>query len=127
MSFFASAIKKKWVILKDQIVHHAGTVEDPRGSNSADFPKKSAVHNNPWNNLLFERNALDFINDPEAIEAGLGYEECNSIMIHKDDAYDENGYAKHPEKLRQILLKYFLLNKDEFDYDKIKTNEVWGK
>ena len=37
------------------------------------------------------RDALDFINDPEAYYAGLGYEECNDIMNHNSKSYDEEG------------------------------------
>jgi len=120
-SFLNAAIKKKWVIMKDIILHHQGTLE---GSSSASFPHRSLKYGNPWNNLLHGRSALDFINDPEAIEAGLGYEECNQIMMHKEEAFDENGYAKYPEKLKEIIKKYFFLSKDEFDYDKIICKHI---
>jgi|TARA_R110002126_G_scaffold54499_10_gene147584 hypothetical protein len=127
LSFLAAAIKKKWAVLADEIVHHFGCIEAHDGSNSADFHKKSPIYNNAWNNLLHGRNALDFINDQEAIDAGLGYEEINNIMMHKQDAFDEEGFAKNPEKLREIIMKYFFLTKEEFDYDKIKYNLIWGK
>ena len=52
---------------------------------------KFIYNKNTWNNLLYERDALDFINDPEAYYAGLGYEECNDIMNHNSKSYDEEG------------------------------------
>ena len=106
--------------MKDVVVHHRPSLEGA----SASFSHHSLRYGNPWNNLLCGRNALDFINDPEAIEAGLGYEECNQIMMHKEEAYDENGYAKYPDKLREIIKKYFFLSKDEFDYNKVKHKTV---
>ena len=63
------------------------------------------------------RDAMNFINDLDAIEAGMGYEECNNIMMHKKEAFDENGYAKYPEKLKEIIKKYWFLSKEEFDYN----------
>jgi len=118
-----SAIQKKWVIMKDILLHHQGALEGP---SSAEHSQTSVEHKNSWNNLLCGRNALDFINDPEAIEAGLGYEECNEIMLHKEEAFDENGYAKYSEKLREINKKYLFLSKDEFDYNTIRCNAIWG-
>ena len=119
-SFLNATIQKKWIIMKDVVVHHRPSLEGA----SASFSHHSLKYGNPWNNLLCGRNALDFIKDPEAIESGLGYEECNQIMMHKEEAYDENGYAKYPDKLREIIKKYFFLSKDEFDYDKIKYNTI---
>ena len=114
-SFLNAAIHKKWIIMKDVVVHHRPSMEGA----SASFLHHSLKYGNPWNNLLHGRNALDFINDPAAIEAGLGYEECNNIMMHDEDAFDENGFAKYPEKLKAIIKKYWFLSKEEFDYDKI--------
>jgi hypothetical protein len=91
---------------------------------SASFAWNSVEHKNSWNNLLHGRNALDFINDQEAIDAGLGYEECGGIMMHKKDAFDENGYSKNPEKLKEIIKKYMFLTKEELDYDEIKYKKL---
>jgi len=115
-SFLCAALEKKWVILKDIVVHHKKGVDGA----SASVPHWSPTHNNPWNNLLYDRNALDFINDPEAIEAGLGYEECNKIMMHDSTKYDENGFSKNPQKLIEMIKKYFFLTKGEIDYDNIR-------
>ena len=68
--------------------------------------------------------ARDFINDPEAIEAGLGYEECNEIMIHDSTKYDENDNPKEPDSLIRMINKYFFLSKEELDYDKMKCKFI---
>ena len=121
-SFCSAAINKKWIIIKDIMVRHYPSMEGA----SASFSHHSLVHKNTWNNLLFGRDALDFINDSEAISSGLGYEECQNIMMHKKDAYDEDGNAKYPDKLKQMINKHFILSKKEFDYDKIKYNAFWN-
>jgi len=115
-TFLCSAIFKKWAILKDIKIHHLKAVDGP----SSSVPHISLKYDNPWNNLLCGRNATEFINDQSAIACGLGYEECNEIMIHKEDAYDAGGYPKKPEELRKNINKYFFLNDEELNYSNIK-------
>jgi len=119
-SFLCAALQKKWVILKDLVVHHKKGVDGA----SASVPHWSPVYNNPWNNLLCGRNALDFINDREAIEAGLGYEECNKVMLHDPTKYDDNGYSKNPQKLIEMIKKHFFLTKEELDYDTMRCRFI---
>jgi len=116
-SFLNAVIHKKWVIMKDLVVHHQASMEGYLSASAA-FSHHSPKYGNPWNNLLHGRNAIDFINDPEAIEAGMGYEEMGDIMMHKEGAFDEDGYAKYPEKLKKLIKKHWFLSKEEFDYDK---------
>jgi hypothetical protein len=115
-SFVCASVKTRWAIMKDYQVHHKPSIDGA----SAGFSHVSREHTNTWNNLLCGRNALDFINDPEAIGAGLGYEECNEIMMHDPTKYDENGNSKDPENLIKMINKYFFLSKEEIDYDKMK-------
>ena len=122
-SFLCAALKKKWVILKDVMVHHRKGVDGA----SVSVPHWSPTHNNPWNNLLYNRNALDFIKDEEAKNAGLGYEECNKIMVHREDRYDENGFSTMPDQLVAMINKHFFLNDEELDYNDIKCRYVVSK
>lgn len=115
-SFLCSSLNKKWAILKDLQIHHLKAIDGPSSSVS----HVSKIHGNPWNNLLYNRNALDFINDEEAIEAGLGYEECNNIMMHKKEAYTENGYPKNQKALIEKINQYFFLDVKDLDYNEIK-------
>lgn len=114
-SFLNAAIKKKWVIIKDIIIHHHHGLDGA----STYFACISERFGTPWNNFLFGRNTFDFMNDPEAINAGLGYEEIAGIMMHKSDMYDENGFSRDPEKLKMVILKYLYSNKQEIDYDNL--------
>ena len=114
-NYIAAAASQRWVILADLQVNHLRSIDGA----SSGFSHHSAVHGNTWNNLLYGRNANDFINDPEAYEAGIGYEECNNIMNHNPDAYDENGFAKYPDKLLEKVNQYFFLTDKELNYDEI--------
>lgn len=116
--FVSLSVDKRWVIVKDILLHHRKAVDGPSSGQS----HVSQIHKNPWNNLLYNRNALDFINDSEALDAGLGYEECNKVMLHKEEAY-ENGIPKDSEKLSKYVDKYFFLNNKELDYDSINIEE----
>ena len=117
LTFVCAAIGGKWVIMKDYQIHHARSVDGPSSAHG----HWSSKFNNPWNNLLFDRNVLDFINDSYALEVGLGYEECNSIMMHNPDAYDSNGQSKYPEELSHMISKYFYSSNDDIDYNNMRS------
>ena len=117
--FLNACVNKNWTIVKDIMATHNKAVDGPSSSQ----PHWSMTHGNPWNNLLYGRDARTFINDPEAIKAGLGYEECGKIMIHSEVAY-QDGIAKYPDQLIKMVRKYFFSNKDELDYGGIRIQIV---
>lgn len=117
LGFVCASAGKKWAIMKDYQVHHRPSIDGA----SAGFSHNSIRHQNTWNNLLFNRDANDFIKDKEAYEVGLGYEECNNIMNHNPEAYESDGTARHPEELMTKIKKYFYLSKEELNYDKLKS------
>lgn len=119
-TFVCAAIKKRWAILKDIKVEHMKALDGPSSSVS----HVSKKFKNPWNNLLYERDALEFINDSEAVDCGLGYEECNNIMNHKKEAYDENDFPIKSKELIKKINKYFFLNNNELDYEKISCRFI---
>lgn len=113
-SFQCSAIHQEWTMVKDILLHHNKGVDGA----TVGFEHNSRVFMNSWNNLLYNRNALEFINDLYARSVGLGYEECQKIMMHDENAYD-GFYSKYPKELTQQILKYFYTTKQELDYDQI--------
>ena len=115
-NYIAAASNQRWVIMADKQVNHHRSIDGA----SSGFSATSRNHGNSWNNLLYGRDASEFINDKEAYEVGVGYEECNNIMNHNPDAYDEEGFVKNPDKLLEKVNQYFFLTDDELDYDKIK-------
>lgn len=110
--FLNASVGKKWVIVKDIICRHISSVDGASSSQRHISP----IYNNTWNNLLFGRNAMDFINDKEAIECGLGYEECGNIMLHRPESYDSEENCLQKEKLKEIVKKYYFSNIQELDY-----------
>lgn len=115
-SFLSASLCSRWVIMKDIQVKHLKGVDGP----SVSVPHQSPKFNNPWNNLLADRNALDFIEDPEAYEAGLGYEEHQEIMVHNKESYTM-GIPNNPSKLVSTIKKYLFLSDKELDHSSIKT------
>ena len=118
--FLNASVGKKWGILKDVMAPHNKAVDGPSSSQ----PHISQSHGNPWNNLLYGRDAREFIDDPEAIQCGLGYEECGNVMNHNPEAYDKNDNALFPEELKSAILKYFFTNESDLDYNNIETSII---
>tara|TARA_R100000030_G_scaffold18556_1_gene12858 strand:+ start:19489 stop:20532 length:1044 start_codon:yes stop_codon:yes gene_type:complete len=119
--YSCKAIKKDWVIVSDLQVRHVKAIEAP----CSGFSTVSSDTKNYWDNLFCGRSALEWMNDPEAKKAGLGYHNhpnapLESRMQYDLDAYNEDDTAKHPDLLKEIIQKYFFLTKDELDYDEIK-------
>ena len=123
-SFLTASLNLQWVVMADRLVRHIHSMDGPVASRdayvSAQDKEGNIIPNNSWNNLLCGRNALEFINDAEAIECGLGYEECGDVMMHNPNAY-QNSLPVYPEKLRSCIQKYFFLTEQELDYSKIQS------
>ena len=123
-SFVTASVGLQWIIMADRLVRHLHSMDGAVASNAhyINAPDKNGqiIPNNSWNNLLYNRSALEFIHDPEAIECGLGYEECQNIMIHNSDAYID-GLPLYPEQLKNCIRKYFFLTEKELDYNNIQS------
>jgi hypothetical protein len=124
LNYIAASVGLRWVIMANKQIRHLKAVDGPSSGFqhrvSAEDKDGKVIQENGWNNLLYGRNALDFINDSEAQQAGLGYEETNEIMMSNPDAYDINGYCKDPERLMRVIKKYLFLTEEELDYTGIK-------
>lgn len=74
-----------------------------------------------WRSFLAQapRSAESIIADPEAKLCGIGYEECEGILMHDPNCYDVNGMCKDPARLQRFIAQNFFLPKHRFDYDKI--------
>jgi hypothetical protein len=126
LNYIAASVGKKWAIMADRQVKHMKAVDGPSSGfeHRVESRDKTGqlVKNNFWNNLLYNRDAVDFVTDPEALESGLGYEECNKIMMHNPDAYDTEGFCKDPTRLSKVVKKYLFLSNKELNYDIIKSS-----
>tara|TARA_R110000824_G_scaffold381725_1_gene574601 strand:+ start:4401 stop:5420 length:1020 start_codon:yes stop_codon:yes gene_type:complete len=127
LRYIAAACNISWFIMKDKQVQHIKAIDGP--SMCCDYPDAlldalggpMTLTGKHHNRLLFNRSALDFINDPEFIKSGAGYEECNNIAPYNPEAYDENNKIKNINLLRRMIKKYFYLNNKELDYNTIPT------
>ena len=87
--------------MKDLFVNHFHQSPTSDFASSCAYFKPGVGHvskenGTPWNNLMCNRDALEFINDPEAIDCGLGYEELANIMLHRKKLLLNNGkFKKH--------------------------------
>ena len=113
-SFLVAALNSRWLIIKDLILTHAKSVDGASAGYDHIGVKKA-----PWNNLYGGMDMLSIINDPKAKEVGLGYEECNNIMMHDPNLYTAKGHAKHPELKDYIKAKLFLQD-NQLNYDHIQ-------
>ena len=114
LTFCAAAINKRFVVNKDIIVKHAVALD---GASSGFKPHKQPLP--PWQHVFKSRRPmLEIINDPEALESGFGYEECQRILMHDETKY-EKGLCKNPDRLRSFILKNMFASKNLFDYKKI--------
>tara|TARA_R110002110_G_scaffold325225_1_gene537219 strand:- start:41 stop:1018 length:978 start_codon:yes stop_codon:yes gene_type:complete len=122
-SFIAASLGGQWALLKDVILNHATNMDGRSSWRGAGYPPDGGP---AWENLLFGRKAQTFIDDKEAQEAGLGYEEGNNIMLHKEEAYcadpvNDRGQryvCKDPERLAAQVEKYFYSTDIDIDYEK---------
>jgi len=128
LNYIAASVGLRWVVMADRQVRHLKAVDGPSSGFehriAAEDKDGKIIKDNYWNNLLYSRNALDFVNDQEAFEAGLGYEECNDIMNHNSDAYDLNGFCKDHDRLRKVIQKHLFLSDEELNYNDIKCKFI---
>ena len=126
LNYIAASVGKRWAVMADRQVKHLKAVDGPSSGFEHRVESKDktgqVVKNNFWNNLLYGRDATEFVNNLEAYEAGLGYEECNQIMPHNPQAYDEAGFCKDPDRLSKTIKKYLFLSNKELNYDIIKSS-----
>lgn len=114
-SFVNAAIRKKFVISGNALVHHEVTMD---GSCSA--------YGRAWD-LIYPGGRLisDIINDPKAKEVGMGYEEFRQkeghkgYLIHDPSKFDDNGFSPN-NNLRDFIKENFYLSKNILNYDNIK-------
>jgi len=121
-SFICAALKKKFYIHKDVFLRHNTSMD---GASSGFRPERHSFP--PWQHtfaLPSPETILNLINNPEAKECGFGYEECQNVLLHDPDKFDENGYAKKPEKLKEFILKNVYLSDNILDYSQIESDFI---
>ena len=118
LSFLNASIKKQWVILKDIILTHDKETDGAVGSYDFVGPRQDA-----WNNLYGTADMREIVEDPEAKEVGLGYEEVGNILMHNPKLYTEEGHCKN-DNLKGYIKKKLFLSRNQLDYNHILNNFI---
>jgi len=119
-SFIVAAIKKQWWISKDNIIKHFPSMDSP----SAGFkPTEKNRKKGFWDHALFDDSLMGVFDNQHARSIGLGYEECQNVVVHDDSQFDNNKFCIN-EQLKNYIKDNLYVSKHKFDYDKINCEFV---
>ena len=118
-SFICAAVPSKFVLSKDVMVDHIHGMD----VGSAGFCP-----------ITFTRNGGKTYEHPFKVDSvvelakngqpfGFGYEECQQLVVHDPDKYDDNGYAKDERLKEYIKNNQYIGNIGVFDYNNV--NYKW--
>lgn len=114
-TFLCAAIKQKWVISKDVIVHHHQGVD---GQSSGFNPQVWKMQGrNTIDHPFLVSSIIKIVQEGQ--KYGIGYEEAQNIIMHDTTQYDENGYCINDE-LKKYIKENLFLPQSLLDYDRIK-------
>ena len=113
-SFVSAGVGQKWVILKDMVLEHLKSVDGATSGFPHIGPKGDST-----NNLFGGLDIHEIVSNPEAKESGFGYEEMQGVFPHDPKKY-QDGFVKHPERLKEFIRKNMFLDKDVLNYNNIK-------
>ena len=117
-TFVCAGINKEIVLHKNLVVHHKNGIDCP-----------SAGFITPINNMYFhcipKTNLHKILSNPEAYACGLGYEECNRILMHNPELYNGNQ-CKNPYRLKEFIRKNLFVDRSIIDYGNIEHDFTPG-
>ena len=117
-SFMCAALRTKWVVSKNVILHHRTGMDGP-SSGFAPHVWQMDGHNRGDHLFSTNESISDIIS--RGVEFGMGYEEIQKICLHQDDQFDEEGYCIN-DNLAPYIKDNLFLRPDQFDYNKISHN-----
>ena len=121
-SFVNAALKLNWAISKDVLTHHDAGMDGPSCSTD---PEKHKIENpatGSYDHAFAMSSLLHIFTNEKAIKLGLGYEECQGIVMHDPSQYENNLCIN--EELKHYIKENLYLSKDKFDYDSINASYV---
>ena len=117
-TFVAGALGLNWVILREQKIHHASSMDGPSWGfrpEGRDLPDYD--HPIPQ----YGESMIHIFECEEARRLGLGYEECKNLIPHDPSQFDENGHCVNDE-LKHYIKNNLYVSKEVLDYDSIKSD-----
>lgn len=119
LSFVTGAIGLDWIIAKNVIMGHDVGLDTPSaGQGVQEHSKTRPSHDHPF----IGETLLDKFTNPEAIKLGLGYEECQGVVMHDETQWDSNGHCINDQLKHYIKSNLYL--QSEFDYEQINRTVV---
>ena len=109
-TFLCAAVGKRWVLTPTKNNIHIKSIDGA----SMGFRENKV----PWDYTIGSKTMSEIVSDPEAFNCGLGYEECNGILMHNPFAYDLNGKCKDMERLRKFIVNNLFVDKSIINYDR---------
>jgi len=120
-TFLASALKTNWVLCTKSLIHH---IEEMDGPSSGFSPLKWVQQGGQtYNHPFIIPSILDRLVTYENWKFGLGYEEYRSIMMHRPDQFNENGFCVN-DQLKEICKTKLFLQPNEFNYNNINHQYI---
>ena len=121
-TFVAAAIKKNWVISKDFHIKHYAGMDGPSCGFDPEAHRKTSERGGYDHPFIGETLLPIFTNDT-ARKIGLGYEECQEIVMHDESQFDESQFCTN-DLLKGYIKDNLYLSKHRFDYDAINREYI---
>lgn len=118
-SFINAALNLNWVISKDVLIHHDAGMDGPSSSTKPEDHKEKNPKTGAYDHAFAQESLLYIFQSELAKKLGLGYEECQNIVIHDPNQY-ENNFCKN-EFLKYYIKENLYLQKRFFNYSNIKS------
>lgn len=116
-SFVNAAIGLNWAISEKVLIRHAAGMD---GASCATEPEKHKLDNprtGSYDHAFGIDSLLPIFQNEKAKQLGLGYEECQGIVMHDPSQYKDNLCIN--DELKFYIKDNLYLTSDKFDYDKI--------
>lgn len=119
-SFINSALKLDWAISKDVLIHHDAGMDGPSCSTDPESHKHKNPKTGSYDHAFAQKSLLHIFKNDIAIKLGLGYEECQQVVMHNKDQYKDNYCIN--ESLKHYIKNNLYLSQSLFDYSNINSS-----
>ncbi len=121
-SFLNAAIKKNWVISRDFSIKHNAGLDGPSCGFDAEEHRQSSPQGG-YDHPFIGDSLLPIFTNETAKSLGLGYEECQEVVMHDNSQFDEDQFCIN-NSLKQYIKDNLYLSQEQFDYDDIKREYI---
>lgn len=120
-TFLCSALAKQWILIKDIIIDQNVSLDgQSSGFNTGEWVRNGGkTYEHPYK----IKSILERVLQEEPKKLGFGYEECNNILRHDPNQFDDDYLCKN-DLLKVWIKDNLFLKKEELDYDKIDSEFI---